>query len=124
MRYQAVAEREAEKYPSVDGVGARQIERICVLGAGTMGSSIAIAGLDAGFDVALLEKDGDALQRGVERIHRHYQSRVKADKISVSAGREREAKPVCGLDWSLVSTADLVIEAVIEDLTVKQEVVG
>jgi 3-hydroxyacyl-CoA dehydrogenase len=93
-----------------------------VIGAGTMGAGIAIAALDSGFNVALFEQEDAALVRGVDRIRGHYGSRVKAGKINPAQAAEQEGRLQAGLDWSIVSQAGLVIEAVFEDLKVKQEV--
>ena len=96
-----------------------------VIGAGTMGSGIAIAALDAGFDVMLLEQDEAALQRGATRIHEHYAGRVARGQ---GEGRLRlpPARRGCApaTDWSAMSEADMVIEAVFEDLAVKQACVS
>jgi 3-hydroxyacyl-CoA dehydrogenase len=122
LRHQFFAEREAAKYPLIDGIAVRPVSKVAVIGAGTMGAGIAIAALDAGFGVALFEREAAALDRGVERIRSHYRSRVKAGKINGSEAEERQGHLQAGLDWSLLADADLIIEAVFEDLTVKQEV--
>jgi 3-hydroxyacyl-CoA dehydrogenase len=87
-----------------------------------MGSGIAIAALDAGFDVILLDQDAAALERGSARIHEHYAGRVKAGKMEATIAAQRSARLRGTVDWIVLWQADLVIEAVFEDLGVKQEV--
>ena len=92
LRHQFFAERDSAKHPSLDGAAPRAVQRIAVIGAGTMGSGIAIAALDAGYEVLLLEQDADALERGADRIHAHYAGRVQAGKIKASGrGGQRSA---------------------------------
>jgi 3-hydroxyacyl-CoA dehydrogenase len=126
LRHQFFAEREATRLPRPPGAGLdavpRSVKALCVIGAGTMGSGIAIAALDAGFTVMLLEQDETALQRGRERIAEHYRQRVAAGKLDAARASAREARLSASMDWACVATADLVIEAVFEDLAVKQEV--
>jgi 3-hydroxyacyl-CoA dehydrogenase len=70
----------------------------------------------------LLEQDAAALQRGQQRVTEHYQSRVSAGKLKASIAAASEARLSPTTDWGQLSQADLVIEAVFEDLAVKQEV--
>jgi 3-hydroxyacyl-CoA dehydrogenase len=87
-----------------------------------MGSGIAIAALDAGLEVLLLEQADEALQRGSTRIREHYGRRVAAGKLEASAAAVCESQLSTTLDWDRLREADLVIEAVFEDLQVKQDV--
>ncbi len=122
LRHQFFAERDAAKQPALAGVAPHSVQRVLVIGAGTMGSGIAIAALDASYDVTLLEQDEAALQRGVTRIREHYASRVLAGKMKTSVAAQREAHLSATTDWTVMAQADLVIEAVFEDLAVKQAV--
>ena len=122
LRYQFFAEREAGKYPAEASVVGRPVRRIGVVGAGTMGTGIAITALDAGLDVTLIEREQDALARGVERIHSYYAARCATGKLSVTAADARKARLQSSLQWAALATADLIVEAVFEDLAVKQEV--
>jgi 3-hydroxyacyl-CoA dehydrogenase len=122
LRHQFFAEREAAKHPGIDTTSARSVRKIGVVGAGTMGAGIAIAALNAGFDVALFEREGTALEKGVDRIRTYYASRVKAGKAQPSEVAAKEACLHASLDWSIAADADFVIEAVFEDLAVKQDV--
>lgn len=122
LRHQFFAERDSAKHPALDGVTPRALQRIAVIGAGTMGSGIAIAALDAGYEVLLLEQDATALERGALRIHEHYEGRVRAGKMKPSVAAANEARLRARLEWAELASADLVIEAVFEDLQVKQQV--
>ncbi len=105
-----------------DAVAPRATQRVAVIGAGTMGTGIAIAALDAGCNVSLLEQQAEALQRGGARIREHYAGRVATGKLKAVEAAAREARLQPTLDWALLAEADLVIEAVFEDLAVKQAV--
>ena len=122
LRHQFFAERDSAKHPSLDDAKPRDIRRIAVIGAGTMGSGIAIAALDAGYDVLLLEQEAAALERGKSRIHEHYASRVKGGKTKAAVAASCEARLSTSLDWPRIAEADLVIEAVFEEMGVKQQV--
>ncbi|WP_157268214.1 3-hydroxyacyl-CoA dehydrogenase NAD-binding domain-containing protein [Azohydromonas aeria] len=122
LRHQFFAERDSARLPEVEGVAPRPVQHVAVIGAGTMGTGIAIAALDAGFDVALLEQDEAALRRGVERIREHYAGRVQAGKLKASVAAQCELRLQPTTDWSVLALSDLVIEAVFEDLEVKRQV--
>jgi 3-hydroxyacyl-CoA dehydrogenase len=122
LRHQFFAERDSAKHPSLGGVAPRSLSTVAVIGAGTMGSGIAIALLEAGHTVLLLEQDAAALERGAQRIHAHHASKVHAGKLSASAAAAIEARLSTSLDWAELARADLVIEAVFEELGVKQQV--
>jgi 3-hydroxyacyl-CoA dehydrogenase len=114
--------RESTQLPELAGVALRHVERIAIIGAGTMGTGIAIAALDAGFHVLLLEREKEALDRGERRISDHYTSRVSKGKISAALAQGQLARLQGSIDWQLLAGIDLVIEAVFEDLEVKQDV--
>lgn len=122
LRYQFKAEREAGKLPASLQAPVRLVATVCVIGAGTMGAGISISLLDAGLTVILIEQDEAALARGRERVVDHYRSRVVAGKLRGSDAEDRQGRLRVTTDWSQLSAADLVIEAVFEDLAVKQEV--
>ena len=122
LRHQFFAERDSARHPAVDGAAPRAVQRIAVLGAGTMGSGIALAALEAGYDVLLLEQDAAALERGATRIHEHFAGRVRTGKVKAAIAAAAEARLQSSLDWARLAEADLVIEAVFEDLAVKRQV--
>ena len=122
LRHQFFAERDTTKQPSLADVAPRAVQQIAVIGAGTMGSGIAIAALDADFDVVLLEQDAAALARGADRIRDHYAGRVQSGKVSSADAARREARLRATTAWNDLAEVDLVIEAVFEELDVKREV--
>lgn len=122
LRHQFFAERESARHPTLEGAAARAVQRIAVIGAGTMGSGIALAALEAGYEVLLLEQDVAALERGATRIHEHFAGRVRAGRTKAAAAAAAAARLQASLDWARLAEADLVIEAVFEDLGVKRQV--
>jgi len=122
LRYQFFAEREAVKLPAAVLAAPRAVQTVGIVGAGTMGAGIAISALDAGLRVILLEQDEAALQRGVARVTEHYAGRVSAGKMKAAVAAASETRLASTTDWAQFAKVDLVIEAVFEDLAVKQEV--
>ncbi len=122
LRYQFKAEREAARLPSQFQAEPRALETVAVIGAGTMGAGIAICALDAGLSVLLLEQDAAALERGAQRVHEHYAGRVTAGKMAQGVANAAQVRLRTTLDWADLVRADVVIEAVFEDLAVKQAV--
>jgi hypothetical protein len=93
-----------------------------VIGVGTMDAGIAICALDVGLNVIVLEQDEAALQRGQQRVAEHYQSSITAGKMKAAVAAASQARLSPTTDWALLDRADLVIEAVFEDMAVKQNV--
>ena len=130
LRYQFFAEREAVKLAPVASasgspeqpVAPRPAQVVGVVGAGTMGAGIAICALDAGLEVVLLEQNEAALQTGVRRVHEHYAGRVASGKMKATVAAASQARLQASISWEQLGRADLVIEAVFEDLAVKQDV--
>ncbi len=122
LRYQFKAQRLASKLPESLKVEPRAVRTIAVIGAGTMGAGIAICVLDAGLRVLLFEQDELSLQRGSQRIADHYQSRVAAGKMNASVASSAASRLQPSVDWGKLSQADLVIEAVFEDMDIKRSV--
>jgi 3-hydroxyacyl-CoA dehydrogenase len=100
----------------------RPVQTVAIIGAGTMGTGIAIAALDAGLAVVLLEQDAAALESGQQRVANHYQDRVSAGKLSPKVASDTKHRLQSTTDWAGLAMADMVIEAVYEDLAVKREV--
>ena len=123
LRHSFSGERAAAKIPDVpvDTV-RRDIRKVAVIGAGTMGRGIAMAFLNAGIPVQLLETTDEALQKGLASIRESYESTAQKGRLT---GTERDARlgPLTGtLEYSDIGAADLVIEAVFEEMGVKQAV--
>lgn len=123
LRHVFFAERAAMKFPGITKeTTAPEIEQIAILGAGTMGTGIAIACLDAGLRTTLIDTVLESLERGVKRIADHYAGQIKKGRISQSDATDRQAALTSGTAIETVETADLIIEAVFEDLAVKRDV--
>ncbi|MYM33298.1 3-hydroxyacyl-CoA dehydrogenase [Duganella sp. FT94W] len=122
LRHLFFAERASARHAALAGVAPRPVELIAVLGAGTMGAGITIAALDAGYRVLLVEQDPAALERGGSNIDALYADRVQRGRLSAESAAQRLGKLERSLDWNRLAAADLVIEAVFEDLAVKQQV--
>ncbi len=123
LRHAFFAERAARKIPDVpEGTPVRAIKTVAVIGAGTMGGGIAMNFLNADLPVAILEVKQEALDRGVAAIRRNYESAVKKGKLTAEKleSRMRLLRPT--LSYDDVRDADLVIEAVFEDMGVKESV--
>ncbi len=122
LRHQFKAEREATKLPPDVQAEPRPVQTVAVIGAGTMGAGIAICALDAGLNVLLLEQNDEALARGQQRVTEHYSGRVAAGKMKPAVADAAQARLTATTDWTQLARADVVIEAVFEDLAVKQGV--
>jgi 3-hydroxyacyl-CoA dehydrogenase len=123
LRHAFFAERAATRIADVpSSTPTREIRKAAVIGAGTMGGGIAICFLNAGIPVTLIENDAQALERGVARVRGVYDGQVKKGRIT---GEEREARMALlspGTSSDAIADADIAIEAVFEDLTVKEGV--
>ncbi|MGI8305569.1 3-hydroxyacyl-CoA dehydrogenase NAD-binding domain-containing protein [Saccharopolyspora hattusasensis] len=123
LRHAFFAERTARKIPDVPrDTQARAVEKVSVIGAGTMGGGIAMNFLDAGIPVVIVETGQEALDRGLGIIRRNYQAQVNKGKLAADVLERRMALLMPSLDYADVSDSDLIIEAVFEDMDVKREV--
>ncbi|GGD65844.1 3-hydroxyacyl-CoA dehydrogenase [Erythrobacter arachoides] len=125
LRHVFFAERQAGK---IDGVGKDvlplPIRKVGVIGAGTMGGGIAMNFLTAGYDVVMVERQQDALDRGTAIMRKNYEAtarkgRMTAEQVEAAMGR---LTPV--LDMAALADCDLVIEAVFELMAIKKDVFG
>ncbi|WP_432448925.1 3-hydroxyacyl-CoA dehydrogenase NAD-binding domain-containing protein [Aliiroseovarius marinus] len=122
LRHAFFAERRAAKVPELAGATLREVHKIGVVGAGTMGAGIAISCLDAGFPVTLIERDQEGLDRGVARIKTNYDRSIAKGRIDTATGDARMARLTGTTDMAQLADVDLVIEAVFEDEQVKRDV--
>ena len=122
LRHVFFAERKAPHPPSLKGVEPRPVRSAAVIGGGTMGVGIVAALRDAGLPVTLLERDEDALARGLANLRRIYEGSVQRGRLSEAAAAERLAGVTPTIDYAALAAADLVIEAVFEELSVKRAV--
>lgn len=123
LRHAFFAERAASKIPDVpEDTPLRRIAKVGVVGAGTMGGGISMSFLNAGLPVTILETTAEALERGVATIRRNYEAQVKKGKLKDEKYQQRMALLTTTLSYADLADCDLVIEAVYEDLGVKQQV--
>ena len=123
LRHLFVAERAASKIPDVpDDTPKRDIKSIAVIGAGTMGGGISMNFLNAGIPVKILEMKQDALDRGIATIRKNYESQVKRGKLKQDKYEQRMALLTTTLEYADLKDADMVIEAVFEEMGVKEKV--
>ena len=123
LRHIFMAERAASKIPDVPAdTVKRAIESIAVIGAGTMGGGIAMNFLNAGIPVKMLEMKQEALDRGLAIIRKNYESQVKKGKLKQDKYEQRMDLLSTTLNYDDLKQADMVIEAVFEDMDVKKNV--
>ncbi len=123
LRHAFFAERESAKLPAGVMVAApRALRSAAVIGAGTMGQGIAIALLDAGFEVTLVETAAAALARAEQRLAAHYEAAAAKGRITAAAVPGILSRLGAATGIEAIGAADVVIEAVFEDLGVKREV--
>jgi len=123
MRHIFSAERAATKIPDVPAdTLLRKVEKVGVIGAGTMGGGISMNFLNVGIPVVLLEQKQDALDRGVATIRRNYENTMKKGRITAEQVEERMALLSTTLSYDDFGDVDLAIEAVFENMDVKKAV--
>lgn len=122
LRHAFFAERQVSKPDAIKGATARQISRVAVVGGGLMGAGIAFACLNTGLQVTLIERDQAAAKAGAARISGLIEGGVTRGKISVERAGTLRSALVTSAEYLAAKDADLAIEAVFEDMTVKQAV--
>ncbi|MEW6098494.1 MAG: 3-hydroxyacyl-CoA dehydrogenase NAD-binding domain-containing protein [Pseudomonadota bacterium] len=123
LRHAFFAERAASKIPDVpEDTPTREIRRVAVIGAGTMGGGISMNFLNAGIPVTILEMKQEALDRGVAVMRSNYEGQVKKGKLTAEKLEQRMGLLETTLSYDDIRDADLVIEAVFEDIGVKEQV--
>lgn len=123
LRHAFFAERAAAKVIGVDEkTPIRKVGSVAIIGAGTMGSGIAMSFANAGIPVTLIDAKQEALDRGVAGIRKTYEGSVAKGKLKVEEATARGALITPSMDYAAAGGADLIIEAVFEDLAVKRQV--
>ena len=121
-RHLFFAEREAAKISGIpDSTKARDVKSAAVIGAGTMGGGIAMCFANAGIPVALIETTDEALQRGLGAIRKNYEISAARGGLSPEALAVRLALITGSTDLSASASADIIIEAVFEDMGIKKK---
>jgi 3-hydroxyacyl-CoA dehydrogenase len=123
LRHAFFGERAAAKIPDVpEDTPLRKIEKMAVIGAGTMGGGITMNFLSAGIPVTLLEMKQEALDKGIATIRRNYEASAKKGRLTARQVEERMSLVKPTLSYDDLKDADMVIEAVFEEISVKEAV--
>ena len=125
QRHVFFAERQAAKVADIgDDVAALPIQKVGVIGAGTMGGGIAMNFLNAGLAVTIVETAQATLDRGLGVIRKNYENTAKKGRMSAGDVETRMGLLTPNLDLSALADCDLIIEAVYEDMALKKEIFG
>ncbi len=125
QRHVFFAEREVAKIPGIGKETAkREIKKVGIIGAGTMGGGIAMNFLSAGIPVKMLEMKQDALDRGVTTMRKNYEATAKKGRITSQQVEDNMGRLETTLSYDDLADVDMVIEAVFENMAVKKEVFG
>lgn len=123
LQYAFFAQRQIKKIPGQpEGLQPLAINKVGVIGAGTMGGGIAMNFANIGLPVTIIETKQEALERGLAVIRNNYERSQKRGKMSAEQVEQRMALLEGSLDYQDLANCDLVIEAVFEDMAVKQSV--
>ena len=121
LRHAFFGEREVAKIPGLPtDTATREIRSAAVIGAGTMGGGIAMCFANAGIPVTLLDAKQDALDRGIANIEKNYAATAARGGISAAEMATRLSLIAASLDYEQIREADLIVEAVFEDIDVKK----
>lgn len=121
LRHVFFAEREAARIPALEKATPRAVRTVGVAGAGTMGSGIAVALLDAGYEVVSVEQNVEAAKLGRARIASIFERNVTAKRMTSEAMGQCMSRLVSAHELAAFAPCDLVIEAVFDDLAVKRK---
>jgi len=123
LRHAFFAERATSKIPDVpEDTPTRPVKAAAVIGAGTMGGGIAMNFANAGIPVTVLEVKAEALEKGLATIRKNYEGTAKKGKITPQQVEERMALIRPTMEYAALGQADIVVEAVFEDMAVKEKV--
>ncbi|HEX8612832.1 MAG TPA: 3-hydroxyacyl-CoA dehydrogenase NAD-binding domain-containing protein [Telluria sp.] len=123
LRHAFFAERLASKIPDVPAdTPTREIKQAAIIGAGTMGGGIAMNFVNAGIPVILLETKQEALDKGIATIRKNYENTMKKGKLTQEKFEQRVGLISGTLNYADIAQADIVVEAVFEDMGVKESV--
>jgi len=123
LRHAFFAERAASKIPGVsEDTPIRNIRTAAVIGAGTMGGGITMNFANAGIPVTVLEVKQEALDKGIATIRKSYEASAQKGKLTAAQVEERMGLIRPALSYADIAQADIVIEAVFEEMSVKEGV--
>ena len=112
------AEREVAKVPEAQAAQPRPVASVAVIGGGTMGAGIAVAALDAGLPVTMIERDAESIARGRANVEKVYNGLVAKGRMTDAAKAAVMARYIGSTDYADIAQVDLVIEAVFEEMEV------
>jgi len=113
---------ERVKIPEARAAGPRPINQVAVIGGGTMGAGITVAALDAGLPVVMVERDAESIARGQANVEKVYDGQIAKGRMTAETKASIMARYTPATDYAAVREANVVIEAVFEDIEVKKAV--
>jgi len=116
------AERQTAKIPETARAKPRALERLAVIGGGTMGAGIAVAILNAGLPVVMIERDQQSLDRGRANVQKVFDRNIAKGRMTEAQMTAVMARYTGSLEYGVLADIDLVIEAVFEEMEVKKAV--
>ena len=116
------AEREVLKAPETRSAKPRPLESAGIVGGGTMGAGIAVAMLDAGMPVTMIERDDTQLARGRANVEKVYDGLIKKGRLTPEAKAAVMARFSGSTSYDALASVDIVVEAVFEEMGVKKAV--
>lgn len=116
------AERETAKIPEAKAAAPRAFSTLAIIGGGTMGAGIAVAALDAGYPVTMVERDAESIARGQANVEKVYNGLIAKGRMTEEGKAAIMARYTPSTSYDDLKDVDLVIEAVFEDLDVKKAV--
>jgi 3-hydroxyacyl-CoA dehydrogenase len=123
QRYFFFAEREATRIPDVPAdTPVKDVRKAAVIGAGTMGGGIAMNFANVGIPVTVVEMNQEALDRGLGVVRKNYEATASRGRLTAADVEKRMGLIQGTTDWNAVRDADIVVEAVFEEMPVKKEV--
>ena len=123
QRHVFFAERQVWKLPDVPAdTPTIPVEKVGIIGAGTMGGGIAMNFLNVGLPVTIVETKQEALDRGIATIRKNYENSAKKGRFPMEEVEKRMGLLTGSLDMNALADSDLVIEAVFENMDIKKEV--
>lgn len=116
------AERETAKIPEAKAAAPRPFAKLAIIGGGTMGAGITVSALDAGLSVVMIERDAESIARGQKNVEKVYDGLIAKGRMTAEAKAATMARYQPSTRYEDIADVDLVIEAVFEDIAVKQAV--
>lgn len=116
------AERKSPKPPEALRTKPLDIQQLGIVGGGTMGAGIAVAALNGGLNVTMIERDADSIKRGIQNVEKVYLRNIEKGRMDEQQMAAVMARFTPSTDYSDLSNVDMVIEAVFEQMDVKKAV--